>query len=281
MKSKVPVSVVIPCFNCEKTITRSIKSIVNQSVLPTEVILIDDCSTDNTINLINAFSGGFGFEFKILKHATNMGAAAARNTGLDNSNCIYIAFLDADDTWAKNKLELQFEFMVNNPSVALCGHGLEVWSSRSNDSNIELISVKQITLRLLMFHNYFNTPTVMLRKTNARFPAAQRYAEDAAFWLNLASNNEHLVYLSATLAYVHKPLFGVAGLSSSLFNMELFEIKNFLRLFSLQKISFFLFLAATCYSLIKYIRRLILTFVVNVRRFSFPFFRKNVSKDAE
>jgi len=93
------VSIIVPVYNVEKYITRCFNSILRQSYIDIECIFIDDCSPDNSINilnnLINVYRGNI--QFKILKHEKNSGLSAARNTGMKNAKGEYIYFLDSDD----------------------------------------------------------------------------------------------------------------------------------------------------------------------------------------
>ena len=100
------VSVIIPTYNRADTIIRSVKSVLNQTYKDIEVIVVDDCSVDNTIDLLEKIQDKDS-RLKILKHQYNAGACAARNTGIEYATGNYIAFHDSDDEWLNNKLEIQ------------------------------------------------------------------------------------------------------------------------------------------------------------------------------
>lgn len=102
------VSVVIPSFNREKTIARAIKSVLNQTYQEIEVIVVDDCSLDNTEFVVNEINDK---RIKFIKLSHNSGACAARNVGISIAKGDYIAFQDSDDYWHKDKLEKQIEYM--------------------------------------------------------------------------------------------------------------------------------------------------------------------------
>lgn len=102
------ISVIIPTYNREKTILRSVNSVLNQTIKNLEVIVVDDCSTDNTVQLLEKIEDK---RLRVLKHKTNKGACEARNTGILNAKGDYIAFQDSDDAWRHNKLELQIAAM--------------------------------------------------------------------------------------------------------------------------------------------------------------------------
>ena len=102
MVAERSVSVVIPVYNGERYLGEAIESVLRQSVLPTEVVVIDDGSADNSGAVARAFHPRVRYHPQ-----TNMGAAAARNTGVGLTTGRFIAFLDADDRWRTKKLELQ------------------------------------------------------------------------------------------------------------------------------------------------------------------------------
>lgn len=113
------ITVVIPCYNREKTIKRCIDSIVNQTVCPQEIIVVDDGSTDHTLSILKK---NYGNKVTILKQQ-HKGAQAARNAGIRAAKGNYIAFLDSDDEWMPNKLELQIQELKKHPQAVICGDG--------------------------------------------------------------------------------------------------------------------------------------------------------------
>lgn len=106
------ISVIIPTYNRGYIINRAIDSVISQTFKNIEIIIVDDNSNDNTKNLIVSYKDS---RIRYLKHNINMGAQAARNTGIKNSKGDYIAFLDSDDEFLPNKLELQYNAFCNSP----------------------------------------------------------------------------------------------------------------------------------------------------------------------
>jgi glycosyltransferase involved in cell wall biosynthesis len=115
------VSVVIPCFNCEKLLLSTLESVQNQSYPNIEIIVVDDGSSDSTLEIANQFSGR---DIKVIPQL-NRGACAARNLGLSISTGEYIMFLDADDIISKNKIKEQVAVIEKEGSSTLpfCGWG--------------------------------------------------------------------------------------------------------------------------------------------------------------
>ncbi|MGB6269472.1 MAG: glycosyltransferase family 2 protein [Olleya sp.] len=107
------VSIITPLYNSEAFIEQTIHTILNQSYTNWELILIDDCSKDKTIAIAEDFILKYP-KIKLLKNKTNSGAAISRNKGIAEANGDFIAFLDADDLWTPNKLEVQVHFMQTN-----------------------------------------------------------------------------------------------------------------------------------------------------------------------
>lgn len=112
------VSIIMPAFNAEKTISQSISSVLNQSYENFELIIIDDSSTDKTLDIAR---GNDDKRIKIISNTINSGVAKSRNIGIATANGQYIAFLDSDDLWYKDKLEKQIHAMKSY-KVA-CSHG--------------------------------------------------------------------------------------------------------------------------------------------------------------
>lgn len=113
MNMKELVSIITPSYNSSKYIGKTIKSILSQTYTNWELIVIDDCSTDNSVEQLNIYADQDD-RIKIISLEKNSGAAVARNTGIKYAQGRFIAFLDSDDTWNSNKLEKQIEFMLTN-----------------------------------------------------------------------------------------------------------------------------------------------------------------------
>lgn len=106
------VSIIMPSYNTAKYISYSIESVLNQTYKNWELIIIDDCSTDNTDEIIKKYNSEE--RIKYLKNEKNSGAAISRNRGLKEAKGKWIAFLDSDDLWKPEKLANQIRFMKKN-----------------------------------------------------------------------------------------------------------------------------------------------------------------------
>lgn len=105
------VSIIMPSYNTGKYIKKSIESVISQTYKNWELIIVDDCSTDNTENIISQFTDK---RIKFFKNEKNSGAAVSRNKALREAKGKWIAFLDSDDLWLPQKLEKQINFMDKN-----------------------------------------------------------------------------------------------------------------------------------------------------------------------
>lgn len=114
------VSVIIPVYNRAATIQRAVDSVLRQSYKELEIIIVDDCSSDDTVRVVNSYQDK---RIKLICLSRNSGANTARNTGIRAAKGEYIAFQDSDDEWLENKLELQMDYMFRTgKKVCYCSH---------------------------------------------------------------------------------------------------------------------------------------------------------------
>ena len=115
------ISAIIPTFNRIDLLKRAIDSVLNQSIKPYDIIVVDDGSTDGTSDMIQQ-------KYKSIKliQQKNSGVSVARNNGIKNAQGDWIALLDSDDEWKKNKLEEQVNKLTDNPKYEFC-HTNEIW----------------------------------------------------------------------------------------------------------------------------------------------------------
>ncbi len=270
----VPVSVVVPCYCCEDTIERAVVSVMSQTALPGEVILVDDASPDHgrTLSKLQELQERFRDKthIEIIALKNNSGPSVARNAGWGTATQPYIAFLDADDAWHPQKLEIQYGYMCNFPDVVMTGHDWIV--RRRDDSFVDDIlpqkwKIKCISKwRFILISKYFITPTVMVKRSVVhRFPCDLRYAEDRFLWLEIISDNNKAAYIDLPLTYLFKAPYGDAGLTRNIFAMEKGELVGFTRLYDMKLINLIEFTIGFSFSLIKFIRRFV---KVTIRRIS-------------
>ncbi|WP_413738406.1 glycosyltransferase family 2 protein [Shewanella sp. BJSY2023SW001] len=260
----VDVSVVVPCFDCEGTIRRSFESIMNQTKLPKEVIFVNDCSGDSTLDVLLGIQTEYensSVEIIILDLSFNSGPATARNIGWNKASSSYVAFLDSDDSWHHQKLAVQYNFMLES-GAELTGHHVDIMTSSSIESTeyiVDSFKAKKITFNKLLFKNYFPTPTVMIkRNVSSRFPEGAYFAEDYELWLDVTFNKPSFL-IPISLCFLHKPAFGSSGLSSKMIEMEKGVHSVFRRLYNKNYISRTKWILVVSFSYIKYLRRLFIS----------------------
>jgi glycosyltransferase involved in cell wall biosynthesis len=261
MTDKVLVSVVIPCFRCVKTIERAIFSVAAQTWRPLEVILVDDASGDGTRELLQTLTQRYEPGWvKLVFLEQNVGAGSARNAGWDLATQTYVAFLDADDAWHPEKIEMQSTYMEAHPDVVLSGHGCRRLSCDSlPDWQVVQGKVVPICKWPLILSNKFVTPSVMVRRdVPHRFVEKQRYMEDHMLWLKIVCTGGRVVKLDAELAAIYKEPFGAAGLSAQVWLMERSDLGNYRRLYQKEYINAVQFVFLVIYSALKYVRRLLI-----------------------
>lgn len=258
------ISVIIPCYNTIDTIERALESVLCQSLSPKEIIMIDDKSTDNTYTYLCELKNKYNFykniEIIVLSQEINKGVGSTRNLGWNYSRCKYIAFLDADDTWIKNKLEFQYQFFLNDKDLILCGHKYII-KVDDNSATIEkkidqFISVSAISQLLV---NKFATSTVMLKRDiEFRFKDSKRYSEDFLLWSEIVLNNNKAIVLNEVLAIYYKQIYGDAGLSSNMIKMYKGNLDSYKILYQYHYYSWLYYLIFISFSTLKFFRRVLI-----------------------
>ncbi len=227
------VSVLLPTYNSEKTIHRAIYSIFAQTLQPAEIIVVDDGSSDNTISCIKTICASFNSDIlKLIKLTSNHGVSYARNIGWDVATGQFLAFLDSDDAWHPQKLQIQVDFMRQHPDVVLSSHRFHC----PQDTQTDIILPKElnsttVSARSLLWFYQFSTPSVMLRRNIPfRFHPCKRRSGDRLLWLQIALNGHKVVRLELPLVYLYKAPYGEGGLSGHLWEAEKSELDNYSQL---------------------------------------------------
>lgn len=191
------VSIITATYNSAKFIESTYHSIYNQNYQNWEWIVTDDCSTDNTLAILESISSKDS-RVKIYRNKVNGGAAVSRNNSIEHASGEYVAFIDSDDLWLENKLEKQLDFMItNNVSFSFTAYEIIDELGRELKKTIDTQSrgffdytdllVKKVTL---------GCSTVMLNASlikSFRMPLI-RTGQDYAFWLKILKNG-NLAYI--------------------------------------------------------------------------------------
>lgn len=142
------VSIITPTWNCAKYIEETIRSVLAQTYFHWELIIYDDCSTDDTAAVVRPFVEADS-RIKYFCNGQNSGAAVTRNNALREARGKWIAFLDSDDLWLPQKLERQIRFMVDN-QYAFTYHKYVEINEASEETGV-LVSGKKVVSKLDMF----------------------------------------------------------------------------------------------------------------------------------
>jgi len=211
MDPQSQVSVVIPAFNAGKFICETLKTIAEQTILPCEVIVVDDGSSDNTVTVVEEFSkNNPNLNMRIL-HEPHNGPGAARNAGVQASKGIWIAFLDSDDHWEPTKLERMAKASVQVPEANFLCHNeihhmlnkstQEIDYSKGYDPNRSLVDQLYIC-------NRFSTSAVMCRREliikSGGFDISLPSAQDYELWIRMSENLRVLFVKEVLGSYIDR-----------------------------------------------------------------------------
>jgi len=222
----VKVSVVMPVYNVEEYVVEAVQSVLNQSFSNFELLVIDDCGQDDSIQRIKKFKDK---RIKIIHHSRNQGLAAARNTGIRNAQGEFIALIDSDDLWLKDKLKCHYKHLKSRPHV-----GLSFSRSAFIDQNgqrchgYQMPQLTDITVGKLICRNPIgNGSAAVIRRTALNelvlgdwsngqfFDENLRRSEDIECWLRLMlKTNWEIEGLSDTLTLYR---INVQGLSAQVY----------------------------------------------------------------
>ena len=179
------VSVVMPAFNVERYIAEAVGSVVSQTYENWELLIIDDCSTDGTLKVLEGFDDP---RIRILKNDRNRRTSYTRMRGIHEASGEWIAFLDGDDKWDPSKLEKQIRRMneIDDPVLLFTG------SAFMNDDGEMLKYVmevpEKITYEELLKQNLISCSSVLVKKdviSKYSFPDMPLIHEDFAVWLGI------------------------------------------------------------------------------------------------
>lgn len=179
------ISIIVPVYNSEKFIGDTIKTVEQQTYKNWELILVNDCSTDNSTSIIEEQVKKDN-RIKLINLQENSGAAIARNNGIEEAKGKYIAFLDSDDLWKKEKLEKQIKFMKeNNCDFSFTGYEFANENGKGNGKIVEVPF--KINYKQALKNTTISTITVMidvesLGKKLIEMPNIRRGQDTATWW---------------------------------------------------------------------------------------------------
>lgn len=226
------VSIIMPNYNGARFLKETIDSVISQTYSNWELLFVDDCSTDNSLEVVKQFSDS---RIRVLQNQVNSGAAISRNNAIEVANGRWIAFLDSDDLWVPEKLEKQLAFMVERNSVFSCS------SYEVVNENSEIISYfdtkkDEYFYKDILKHCSIGCLTAIYDKEKLGkvfMPVEAEKREDFACWLKILKNGTKVDFLHENLAKYRK---SSGSVSANKFKMIKYQWRVYRKI---EKINFF------------------------------------------
>lgn len=195
------VTVVMPMYNNEATIADSIESVMNQTYVDWELIVVDDGSQDQCYKIVEKLCNTDS-RIKLLRNKLNKGASGARQTAIDTGLGNYIAFLDSDDIWHKEKLEKSIKFMIFNDYKFIYTDYYIFKSNIFEDNIYRYDSPNSVTYKELLKYCPIGCLTVVLRRDIIKDDKFRNCAkEDYLYWLDILSRGHKAYRLNQPLSF--------------------------------------------------------------------------------
>jgi glycosyltransferase involved in cell wall biosynthesis len=257
------ISVIIPVYNASQTIEQCLDSVLKQTFIANyQIIAINDGSTDSSLDKLQSYVANHqhsNFRFTIINQK-NQGAACARNAGLLAATGDWVAFLDSDDRWLPDKIQIQIAYLLAHINVDMVAG---IFGVDRIDRLKRMDAENIITIRDQVLKNYFSPPTVLFRRSIldkiGLFNPNMRHSEEGFFFNNMVYHGK-CVLLNQKVAesITNKKRWGECGLSGNLTKMEQGELFNIYQAYKNGYIHLPIYLYATCFSIIKFMRRVFL-----------------------
>lgn len=205
------VSIITPMYNSERYIVSTIESVLDQTYKNWEMIIVDDCSTDSSSEIAKSYSEK-DERIKYIRTEKNAGVSNARNVALKMATGSFLAFLDSDDTWEKEKLEKQIDFMKKNEYV-ITFTAYELMDENSNKIHKEIMVPESVDYKTLLKGNVLGCLTVIIDRKKLGFEikmSGERH-EDYVLWLSILKKGVKAYGLNEVLAVYRKSSNSLSG----------------------------------------------------------------------
>ncbi len=202
MEKRVLVSVIMPTYNCGKYIAESIESVIAQTETDWEMQIVDDCSTDNSMEIISKYVNKYPNKIFCTQLITNGGPAVARTEAIRRAKGKYIAFLDCDDVWKPEKLERQISFM-RHTGASFSATAYEQMNEEGTSKNIALFPPEKCNYKkmLRLSNPIGNTTVIYDQEALGKYEVPRiRKRNDFALWLKILKDCTYCYGLQEVLA---------------------------------------------------------------------------------
>lgn len=186
------ITVIMPAYNCEKFLKQAVHSVIYQTYTDWKLIIIDDCSTDGTRLLAEELAER-DKRIELLCNDQNQGVGRTRNRGIKEAETEWIAFLDSDDAWDKEKLAKQVALTKENPAAEFVYTGSAFMRESGELMNVVFQVPERVTRRQLLKQNVISCSSVMIKRElllRHPMPEGKNIHEDFAVWLTVLGEIE-------------------------------------------------------------------------------------------
>ncbi|WP_368084887.1 glycosyltransferase family 2 protein [Vibrio splendidus] len=182
------VSIVMPAYNASDYIVASIDSVIKQSYENWELIIVNDCSSDNTSDILYSIDNE---KIKVINNLKNNGVALSRNVAISHAKGQYLAFLDSDDLWLEDKLMLQVKALESNQNAISCHTSYDRINS-NGEFLCNVTAVEKVNFKLMLKGNFIGNLTGIIDRNKIFFDISQKKVkhEDYLMWLEILKSND-------------------------------------------------------------------------------------------
>ena len=222
------VSVIIPMYNSSKYIKECLDSVINQTYSNLEIIIVDDKSSDNSLDIVKKYNDK---RIKIIELDKNSGVSIARNKGIDISTGQYITFLDSDDFLVNYKIEKQFSFIEKNNYEFIYSNYSYLKKGKIHNTNIAMdVDYKKALKNTLIFTSTVMINAKKIKKEDIYMPIVERGQDSLCWWRILKKG---------VIAHGMKDILAIYRVGDkSLSNNKIIALKRTWNLYKLENISF-------------------------------------------
>jgi len=245
MEKDIKVSILVPFYNVEKYVSRCVESLFTQTYQNLEYVFVNDCTPDNSMEVINEYIQKFGVtdKCKMIVHETNMGISASRNDCLDNMTGDYFLFIDSDDYIDTDMVELLVESAIkDNADISGCGyveeyadHSVEFPQKYTNDHDEMMRAITMLTIKGVMWKLLVRSTIVTEHRDEVRFIPDRNMVDDYLFCCQIFYYAQRFTSVDRCMYhwiqynpnnYTHTTIFAVESQAAAIRKVEEFYMEK-------------------------------------------------------